>query len=130
MSPTARLLLVDDEAPLVQLLARYLNRLGYEVETCTTGEDAVEKFAAEPQHYSAVVIDLTLPGISGEEALRQMLERNPALPALVLSGYPYSPEKLPVQARKQVRFLQKPFLPRMLAEELGALLKRPLKPHG
>lgn len=124
MNASGRLLLVDDEAALAQLLARYLARLGYEVEVCATGEDALEQFLAEPLRYGAVLVDLTLPGISGEETLRRMLECNPALAALVISGRPYSPENLPLRSTRQVRFLQKPFLPRVLVEELGRLLKR------
>jgi DNA-binding NtrC family response regulator len=113
----ARLLLVDDEAALLELLKKYLERLGYEVDACTGSADALALFKADPLRYSLVLTDLTLPGINGEEMLNQMRASNPALRAVVASGYPYVPRS------KHVSFLQKPFLPKMLADAIEKLLK-------
>ncbi len=113
----ARLLLVDDEAALLELLKKYLERLGYEVDACTAPEDALALFQADPQRYALVLTDLTLPRITGEEMLDQMRARNPRLRAVVSSGYPYSPRSA------HVEFLQKPFLPKMLAAAIEKMLK-------
>ncbi len=112
-----RILLVDDEAPLLDLLKRYLERLGYEVDSCLTPADALVLFEADPLRYSLVLTDLTLPGMRGDEMLARMREVSPKLRAIVASGYPYEPPG------KRTRALQKPFLPKMLADQIEELLK-------
>lgn len=113
----ARLLLVDDESVLVDLLKRYLERLGYEVEACTSPEEALALYEADPQRYALVLTDLTLPGINGEEMVDRMRARHPPLRAIVSSGYEYRPRS------RQTDFLQKPYLPKMLAEAIEKILR-------
>lgn len=115
--PGARILLVDDEAPLLDLLKRYLERLGYEVEASLTPAEALKSFAADPAGYSLVLTDLTLPGMRGDEMIAQMLAIAPKLRVIIVSGYPYQPKG------KRMAFLQKPFLPKMLADQIEELLK-------
>jgi CheY-like chemotaxis protein len=111
-----RLLLVDDEPGLLDLLKRYLERLGYEVDACTAPEDALALYAAAPERYAIVLTDLSLPGMNGEEMLDRMRLRNPGLRGIISSGYAYEP------TAKGVGFLQKPYLPKMLVEEIKKLL--------
>jgi two-component system cell cycle sensor histidine kinase/response regulator CckA len=115
--PGARLLLVDDEEALLALLQKYLEKLGYEVHACAGPEIALERFRSDPSAYALVLTDLTLPGLSGEQMLEQMRASHPQLRAIVTSGYPYQPRAT------YVSFLQKPFLPKMLAEEIEKRLK-------
>lgn len=117
-----RLLLVDDETSLLRLLERYLRRLGYDTDACSTAEEAWDRFQNEPDGYSIVVADLTLPDMSGEELLQRILTLNPRVPILVCSGYPYDPSSLPLHSPAQGGFLQKPFLPKMLGQALERLL--------
>jgi len=112
----ARLLLVDDEAALADLLKKYLERLGYEVDTCVSPEAALALFAANPQRYALVLTDLTLPGMTGAEMLDRMRAIHPSLGAVIMSGYPYEPQA------KKVQFLQKPFPPKMLADVLERMV--------
>jgi CheY-like chemotaxis protein len=113
-----RLLIVDDEATLLSLLQRYLARLGYEVEVASSGEEALARFAADPGNYACVLTDLKLPGMSGEELLERMRALRPRFPALISSGYPYQPRGA------ATAFLQKPYLPAMLADALERLLSK------
>ncbi len=113
----ARLLVVDDEAALLDLLKKYLERLGYEVDACTAPEDALALYDKDPDRYAIVLTDLSLPGISGEEMLDRMHARSAKLRGIIASGYPYEPRS------KHVGFLQKPFLPKMLADEIARMLK-------
>ena len=112
-----RILLVDDEAPLLELLKRYLERLGYEVEACLTPADALQRFEADPGRYSLVLTDLTLPGMNGDQMIEQMRVTAPKLRAIIASGYVHEPRG------KRTGFLQKPFLPNMLAELIEKMLK-------
>jgi DNA-binding response OmpR family regulator len=112
-----KILLVDDEAPLLDLLKKYLERLGYEVDACLAPAVALERFSAEPGQYSLVLTDLTLPGMRGDDMLAQMRVTSPKLRAIITSGYPYEP------SGKRTAFIQKPFLPKMLAEQIEKLLR-------
>ena len=114
-----RLLLVDDEEPLLDLLGKYLERLGYEVHSCTSATAALERFNRDPNGYALVLTDLTLPGMKGDAMLEQMRALNPSMRAILTSGYPYVPQS------DYVSFLQKPFLPKMLAEEIRQRLALP-----
>ena len=109
-------LLVDDEAALTELLKKYLERLGYRVEACTHPEAALALLDAHPKRYALLVTDLTLPVMNGEELVMRSRERAPALPAIIVSGYPYEPQAMGVE------FLQKPFIPKMLAEAIQRML--------
>jgi two-component system cell cycle sensor histidine kinase/response regulator CckA len=112
-----RILLVDDEAPLLDLLKKYLERLGYEVDSYLTPAEALTRFEADPARYALVLTDLTLPGMTGDAMIARMRQSAPKLRAIVASGYPFEP------THKGTRSLQKPFLPKMLAEEIEGLLK-------
>jgi len=114
-----RLLLVDDEASLLDLVRRYLERLGYEVDTASGPAGALNKFQANPTGYDLVLTDLSFPELNGEDMLARMRALNPGLRAIISSGHPHEP-LLP-----GVGFLQKPFLPKMLAEVVEQALKSP-----
>ena len=114
-----RLLLVDDEEILLDLLGKYLERLGYEVHTCATAAAALVRFDNDPKGYALVLTDLTLPGMKGDAMLEQMRTLNPSLRAILTSGYPYVPQS------DYVSFLQKPFLPKVLAAEIRQRLALP-----
>src|SRR5271169_3829588 len=115
--PLAQLLLVDDEPALLELLKAYLERLGYQVDGRPDALTALSLFEADPKRYALVLTDLTLPGINGEEMIARMRALNPALAAIVSSGYPYEP------TGKKIIFLQKPYVPKMLADAIEKLLK-------
>jgi DNA-binding response OmpR family regulator len=127
--PAVRILLVEDEVSLIQLLEKYLKRLGYEVEACATSKDALRSFENAPRSYDLVIADLGLPDIPGDTLLTRMLEIRPDLPILICSGSPFYLSNLPKGLEKQVAFLQKPFVPKMLSEAIAQLLNKD-KPAG
>jgi CheY-like chemotaxis protein len=114
--PVSRLLLVDDEPALLQLLKSYLERLGYQVDAQSDPHAAIALFENDPARYALVLTDLTLPGMNGEQMLEKMRAHNPRLQAIVSSGYPYQPPG------KHITFLQKPYVPKMLAEAIEKML--------
>jgi two-component system cell cycle sensor histidine kinase/response regulator CckA len=114
----ARLMVVDDEPALADLLQKYLERLGYQVDIFGSAELALTAFNAEPERYALVLTDLTLPGMNGEDMVERMRQRSPSLPAIVSSGYFHQPRS------RQTAFLQKPFIPKMLAELIAKKLKQ------
>lgn len=119
-----KVLLVEDELPLLQLLERYLKRLGFEVRTYSSSVEALSEFESAPGRYDLVIADLGMPEISGDKMLARMLEIQPELLILICSGSPFYVSNLPKALEQQVGFLQKPFLPKMLAEEIEKLMAK------
>ena len=120
--PRAKVLLVEDELPLLRLLERFLQRLDFEVQTYSSSVEALREF--QPGRYDLVIADLGMPEMPGDAMLTRMLEVQPDLLALVCSGSPFYVSNLSKDLEKQVGFLQKPFLPKMMLESIEALLAR------
>lgn len=116
----ATLLLVEDEASLVGLLQRYLDRLGFAVSTAESGEAALAHVQASPPQI--VVLDLGLPDLPGAEVLERILSSSPSTRVLVSSGTPFSAEAVPEGDRSRVGFLQKPYMPQALLHSVQELL--------
>jgi DNA-binding NtrC family response regulator len=82
---TARkVLLVDDEEEFVDVLAERLELRDLEVDTAGTGEAAVEK--AKQKAFDAILLDMAMPGMNGIDTLKALLELNPDLQVILLTG--------------------------------------------
>jgi len=81
------ILVVDDEAPVRDLARAVLERCGYSVLTAENGEAAVTLFRLNADTIAAVLLDLTMPVMSGGEAFRLMSEIRPDIPIVISSGY-------------------------------------------
>ena len=112
------LLLVEDEPSLLHLLGQNLIRSGHTVESVSSA-GAAKAMIASP--FDAAIIDWTLPDGSGLEIGLALLERHLKIYVVFISGYPLGPGVVPASLSARVRILQKPFLPRALAEILKAL---------
>ena len=119
---SGRILLVDDEPPLLKMMTIYLQRRGYTVSTSSTTEQASAMIDAEPLAYAVAVLDATMAGLSMEELALKMLNANPSLRVLAASGYPVDMSRLEAAAPGRVAFLHKPFTPEMLAESVRGML--------
>jgi CheY-like chemotaxis protein len=91
MSGTGRVLVVDDEDAIRDLVEFTLTRLGYEVSQAATALQGVELYQEKlraGKRFDLVILDLTLPGgIGGKEALKKLMEIDPTVNAIVSSGY-------------------------------------------
>ena len=114
--------MVDDETALLQLIEKYLTRLGYDVESHSTAQAALRSFAVAPSSWHLLIADLGMPDLPGDELLRRMFELNPQLRCLLCSGTPFDLSVLPPPIRGQTAFLLKPFLPSMLSDAIKHLL--------
>ena len=79
-----KVLLVDDEEEFVRTLAERLEARGLAVDTALTGLSAVVR--AEENRYDAIVLDMAMPGMDGIETLERLLELNPDLQVILLTG--------------------------------------------
>ena len=80
-----RVLIVDDEEELVLTLAERLTIRGFQVETATTGEDALRRVA--DNGFNVAVLDVKMPGIDGLELTTEMKQRYPDLPIILFTGH-------------------------------------------
>ena len=90
-----RVLVMDDEEMVREVLSRALSLAGYEVELTGNGAEAVElyqKARESGRAFDAVILDLTVPGgMGGKEAIKKLLEIDPEVKAIVSSGYATDP---------------------------------------
>jgi CheY-like chemotaxis protein len=102
-------LVVDDEEAIRTSATLLLKALGFSVLTAADGHDAIELFRENRQSICAVVLDLTMPRVSGAEAFRELRQIRVDLPILITSGY--SEEDIVDQFRGSgpVSFIQKPY---------------------
>jgi two-component system KDP operon response regulator KdpE len=105
MEPQGRLLLVDDEPPIVRALTPALCAAGYTVETADTGEAALTLMAGEP--CDVVILDLGLPDMDGKEVIRRVREWSEA-PIIVLSARDLEAEKIAALDLGADDFVNKP----------------------
>jgi two-component system, cell cycle sensor histidine kinase and response regulator CckA len=124
MTDSVRILLVDDEPPLLKLMQTYLARLGYSVEACPDARSAMAAFAREPSGFDLVVADVTLPDMSGQDMAVEMAERAADVRVLLCSGYPVQLTSVPAAVRDRFACLDKPFLPNMLASMVEKLVQQ------
>ncbi|MGZ5258134.1 MAG: PAS domain-containing protein, partial [Burkholderiales bacterium] len=82
-----KVLVVDDEEPLVNLATRALEDLGYVPVGFTSSTAALEALRAEPQRFDAIITDERMPGLSGSALIREVRAIRSSIPILLVSGY-------------------------------------------
>ncbi len=117
-----RVMLVEDDLRLAQLVSEYLNGYEFAVDLVTRGDTALEQFKALSP--DIVVLDLMLPGLDGMVACRQIREVNADVPILILTAREDSYDEVSVLEQGADDFVNKPVQPRVLLARLRALLRR------
>jgi signal transduction histidine kinase/ActR/RegA family two-component response regulator len=122
-----RILVVDDEDQVLRALGRMLEPLGYGTTLCADGGEALAAFSAQPGAFDLVIVDQTMPGMSGLDVTARITAIRPELPVLMISGFDRGTTLESARASGVRAFLAKPLEKRLLAEEVRGLLDR--KPH-
>jgi len=113
-----RVLIVDDEEPLVQIAARMLEELGYKPIGFTSSSAALAAFRADPKRFDALITDERMPEMSGTALIDAVRGIRSPLPVVLMSGFPGTTRG----AADEV--LQKPLSRRDFASSLARVLKR------
>jgi PAS domain S-box-containing protein len=126
-APTrARVLFMDDEEAIRGMAVIFMDRLGFECETAADGAEALRKYREAMEagrKYEAVVMDLTVPGgMGGREAMEHLRHLDPAVRAIVSSGYSRDPVMASHQAHGFKAVLPKPYGLAQLRKTLNEVL--------
>jgi two-component system response regulator CpxR len=120
-SISGRILVIDDDAELCKLVARFLSAEGFRVETVRTGTQGVER--ARSGEHELIVLDVMLPGMDGFEILRR-LRAESRTPVLMLTARGDDLDRILGLEIGADDYLPKPFNPRELAARIRAILRR------
>ncbi|HEB88731.1 MAG TPA: response regulator [Deltaproteobacteria bacterium] len=119
MTPSRTALIVDDEDPLLRLMARVLERAGYRVWTAADGVEAFRLFTEHVDEIDLVLLDVVHPpGGGAAELLPRLLERRPDLDVILTSGDSLPEALEETRASIGGRYLRKPFVPKTLLRML------------
>src|SRR5687768_2316021 len=123
-----RVLLVDDDKDLLQLIAMRLNASGYAVTAVESGEAALAALAvARPQ---VVVTDLRMQGMDGLALFDAIHREAPSLPVVILTAHGTIPEAVMATRRGVFSFLTKPFEPKVLLDTVAEAMRLSSAPAG
>jgi DNA-binding NtrC family response regulator len=115
-------LVADDEALLQRLIARVLEREGWDTVVVADGDAALAALEREPSRFAALVLDARLPPNGAAAPLRALLALRPELGVVVISGSEPGAELAALLAKQRGVFLAKPFPPTALADALRRAL--------
>jgi DNA-binding response OmpR family regulator len=121
-----RVLLIDDDARLYELLASYLSQNGFEVSGARDGSTGLSALAASP--FDAVLLDVMMPGMSGLEACKRIRDKS-RIPILMLTAKGDETDRVVGLELGADDYIAKPFSPRELLARLRAVLRR-ASPEG
>ncbi len=115
-----RVLVVDDDDDMREVVSQTLSQEGYGVQDFGDGATAIE--TAHRQSFDIAVVNLKMPGISGATVIKQIKQRQPELPVVIITGSP-APEQEEL-AGMFSRILYKPFRIEELRETVEEILSR------
>ena len=115
-----RILLVDDEAEVVETLRKLLEHFGYTVEAFTDPLAAVSTFETEPERYDLVMTDFVMPDMNGQEVAIAVRAAHVSCPILICTAY--QPATLDLKALHPISLIEKPVDPVRLDRDIRKLL--------
>jgi two-component system OmpR family response regulator len=101
-----RVLIVDDEIEFTEILSQRMEARDMAVDTAAGGREALEK--ARGKSYDAIILDLSMPEMDGMETLEHLLQENPDLQVIVLTGYATVEKGVEAIQHGAMQFLRKP----------------------
>jgi PAS domain S-box-containing protein len=120
-----RIMVVDDDEALAEMLASGLERLGYEVVSLTDPREALEAFSEDPDYWNVVVSDQTMPGMKGTTLYQQLRAIRPSVRFILCTGYDDGAStELASESGIVARFL-KPVSPQQISATIAQLMGEP-----
>ncbi len=117
-----RILLIDDEEVVRDMVGEVLRAEGFEVRVAADGEAGVRIFEESADEIDVVLLDLSMPGLSGEATYSRLVRIRPEVRVILSSGYDHQEALRRFGRRGPVGFIQKPYRPPELLSEIGRCL--------
>jgi PAS domain S-box-containing protein len=124
-APARSILLIDDEPAVRLVTGKMLKELGHEVVTADSGRRGFELLKQQPDAIDLVVLDLTMPGQSGEQTLEQLRSVRSTIPVVITSGFHQEDASALLQRPNVVGFLEKPHTMTSLEMLLASVAPQP-----
>jgi PAS domain S-box-containing protein len=122
-SGRVKILLVDDDPFIREVVPRMLKQLGFEVLTATDGQEGLAVYRDRQEEIRCVILDLTMPGMDGKQAFRELYRLNNDLRIILSSGYNEQEVIQQFAGQGPAGFIQKPYTVAALQETLTRVLK-------
>lgn len=119
---TETILIVDDEDMIIEVGQALLKRLGYQVITAKSGEEALEVVHREGAGVDLVILDMIMPGMDGGRTFDGIRETCPEMPIMLASGYAIDGQAEKIMNRGCNGFIQKPFSVSELSQKVRQIL--------
>jgi signal transduction histidine kinase/ActR/RegA family two-component response regulator len=118
-----RILLVDDEEPIVAMEKQMLEKLGYQVTACASSSEAWTVFSARPDQFDLMITDMTMPHMAGDWLSEKILDIRPNLPVILCTGYSDMIDENKATALGIRKFVMKPVEKNELARAIRSALE-------
>ncbi|MFB0976671.1 MAG: PAS domain S-box protein [Myxococcota bacterium] len=119
----AMVLVIDDDEGMRDLATDILSRAGLEVRAAANGRDGLEIFRAHANEINLVLLDRTMPTMSGYETFQEIRKIHPSTPVVLVSGYSEERAAAELAGAGLAGFLHKPFLPETLLDLVKASIE-------
>ena len=117
-----RILFVDDEKAVLDMVKRMLTRLGYDVEVFQNPVNAIKSLRAQPEKYDLIITDQSMPYMTGENLALELMNIRPDVPIILCTGYSELVSEEKVKSMGIKAFLMKPIVKRVFAETIRKVL--------
>lgn len=117
-----RILYVDDEEAVLDMVKKMLPRLGYEVEVFQSPVNAIKSFEAQPEKYDLIITDQSMPYMTGKNLAIELMNIRPDVPIILCTGYSELLSEEKVTSIGIKAFLMKPIVKGVFAETIRKVL--------
>jgi PAS domain S-box-containing protein len=117
-----KILFIDDEQSIVNIARQRLERLGYEVDTEMSPIEALELFRSKPDQFDLVITDLTMPKMTGDKLVKEILNIRPDIPIILCTGFSEKIDEKKATAIGAADYIEKPIDQRDFAFKVRKVL--------
>jgi len=119
------ILVIDDEEIVRNITKSLLSNAGFKVITARDGLEGLDLIKKHADEVNAVLLDLTMPRMSGEEVFHELRRIRPDIPIILISGYNVMDAEKRFPAESLAGFIQKPFKPGELLDKITKVMENP-----
>jgi len=108
-SPLLKIMVVDDDLPILNMLRKMIEKIGYQAVCCAGGNEAIELYGRSSKEIDIVIMDLVLPDFNGGELYKKLKKINPDIKCILASGFSFASIDEDITDLGYSAFIQKPY---------------------